>query len=143
MGSTCTTSAPTLPLSPAFRVFPSRPSTCAGGYDWGTWSQGENAGEYFVSNSNLISHQVRLHLAPSEEIGTGLIFYRFLLDQPASLASSVTSSNLASELDWYTDWKPNAHFSFSLIVAWAKPGEAVVQAYGRTQDFLYGMIFAA
>ena len=31
--------------------------------DWGTWWQGEIAGEYFVSNSNLISHQVRLHLA--------------------------------------------------------------------------------
>ena len=32
--------------------------------DWGTWWQGEIAGEYFLSNSNLISHQVRLHLAP-------------------------------------------------------------------------------
>ena len=32
-----------------------------GFYDWGTWWQGEIAGEYFVSNSNLISHQLRLH----------------------------------------------------------------------------------
>ena len=30
-----------------------------GFYDWGTWWQGEIAGEYFVSNSNLISHQLR------------------------------------------------------------------------------------
>jgi hypothetical protein len=114
-----------------------------GGYDWGVWAQGEIAGEYFVSNSNLISHQVRLHLAPSEGIGMGLIFYHFLLDQPPSLASGVTSKSLASELDWYTDWNLNAHFSFSLILAWATPGEAVVQAYGRTQDFWYGMIYAA
>ena len=42
-----------------------------GGYDWGTWSQGEIAGEYFISNSNVLSHQVRLHLAPSEKLGTG------------------------------------------------------------------------
>jgi hypothetical protein len=74
---------------------------------------------------------VRLHLAPSEGIGTGLIFYYFLVDQPSSLASGVTSNSLASELDWYMDWNLNAHFSLSLILAWATPGEAVVQAYGR------------
>jgi hypothetical protein len=113
-----------------------------GAYDWGTWWQGEIAGEYFVSNSNLISHQVRLHLAPSEKIGTGLILYRFLLDQPAALGSGVTSSSLAWELDWYADWKLNRHFGFSLVLAWAEPGEAVAQAYGRTKDFWYGMIFA-
>ena len=32
-----------------------------GFYDWGAWWQGEIAGEYFVSNSNLISHQLRVH----------------------------------------------------------------------------------
>jgi hypothetical protein len=37
-----------------------------GFYDWGTWWQGEIAGEYFVSNSNVKSHLVRLHLAPFE-----------------------------------------------------------------------------
>jgi len=114
-----------------------------GGYDWGTWWQGEIAGEYAVSNSNLISHQVRLHLAPSEGIGTGLIFYGFLLDQPASLASGVTSNSLAYELDWYADWQLNANFKFSFVAAWATPGEAATQAFGRTKDFWYGMIFAA
>src|SRR5215472_17604272 len=114
-----------------------------GGYDWGTWSQGEIAGEYFLSNSNVLSHQVRLHLAPSESIGTGLIFYRFLLDQPASQGPGVTSNSLASELDWYADWKLNAHFRLTFVAAWATPGEAVAQAYGRTQDFWYGMLFAA
>ena len=55
-----------------------------GFYDWGTWWQGEIAGEYFVSNSNLISHQLRVHAKPNDAIGTGLILYDFLLDQPAS-----------------------------------------------------------
>ena len=40
-----------------------------GFYDWGTWWQGEIAGEYFLSNSNLISHQVRAHVAPTEPVG--------------------------------------------------------------------------
>ncbi len=43
-----------------------------GFYDWGTWWQGEIAGEYFLSNSNLISHEVRVHTTPTESIGTGL-----------------------------------------------------------------------
>src|SRR4051812_31651778 len=49
-----------------------------GFYDWGTWWQGE-IGSYLISNSNLITHQVRLSIAPSESVGTGLIFYKFLL----------------------------------------------------------------
>jgi len=118
-----------------------------GFYDWGSWWQGEIAGEYFVSNSNLLSHQVRLHLAPSERLGTGLIFYKFLLDNPAALAAAVglpvTSSDVATELDLYADWKINAHFTLSLIAAWAHPGDAVAQAFARTQDFWYGMAFLA
>ena len=38
-----------------------------GFYDWGTWWQGEIAGEYFVSNSNLISHQLRVTATPNEK----------------------------------------------------------------------------
>ena len=54
--------------------------------DWGSWWQGEIAGEYFLSNSNLISHQVRVHVTPSESLGAGLIGYVFQADQPASFA---------------------------------------------------------
>ena len=59
-------------------------SLLTGFADWGSWWQGEIAGEYFVSNSNLISHQLRIHTTPSESISTGLIFYDFLLDDAAS-----------------------------------------------------------
>ncbi|HYS08781.1 MAG TPA: hypothetical protein VEP66_08550 [Myxococcales bacterium] len=114
-----------------------------GFYDWGTWRQGEIAGEYFISNSNLLAHQVRLHVAPFESLGTGLIFYKFLLDKPAALGATVTSNDIAIELDWYADWKINDHFTISAIVAWASPGEAANQAFGRTQDFWYGMLFGA
>ena len=46
-----------------------------GFYDWGTWWQGEIAGEYFLSNSNLISHLVRVHFDPTDAIGRGVMFY--------------------------------------------------------------------
>ena len=53
------------PATPTNEAFD---SLLPGFYDWGTWWQGEIAGEYFVSNSNLISNQLRLHLAPSESV---------------------------------------------------------------------------
>ncbi len=114
-----------------------------GFYDWGTWWQGEIAGEYFVSNSNLVSHQVRLHVTPNDAISTGLIFYDFVLDVPASLGPLVTSDDVAQELDWYMDWSVNDNITLSFVAAVAEPGDAVEQSSGRTDTFWYGMIFAA
>lgn len=114
-----------------------------GFYDWGTWWQGEIAGEYFLSNSNLISHEVRVHTTPTESIGTGLIYFNFSLDQPASFAPGVTATNLARELDWYMDWKVNKNFTLSLVAAYGDPGKAVQQAFDRTKNFTYGMIYVA
>jgi hypothetical protein len=118
-------------------------SLLPGFYDWGTWWQGEIAGEYFVANSNLISHQVRLHLTPSESLGTGLIGYVFQLDQPASFGPTVTSKDLATELDAYADWKVNSNFTVSFVAAFANPQQAAEQGYGRTSNFTYGMIYVA
>jgi hypothetical protein len=114
-----------------------------GFYDWGTWWQGEIAGEYFISNSNIISHQVRLHLTPSESVGTGLIGYLFRLDKPAALGPNVTSKDVAFELDWYCDWKLNKAFTVSFVAAYANPQAAVQQAYDRTKNFAYGMVYVA
>ena len=64
-----------------------------GFYDWGAWWQGEIAGEYFASNSNLVSSQLRVHAKPNDAIGTGLILYDFTLDNTES--AGITSDNLA------------------------------------------------
>jgi hypothetical protein len=112
-----------------------------GFYDWGTWWQGEIAGEYFLSNSNLNSHQVRLHLTPSDHISGGLIGYSFMVDQPVTFGS--TSKSLATELDAYTDWKINSNFTASFVAAYGNPGDAAAQALGRTQNFSYGMIYVS
>ena len=108
--------------------------------DWGSWWQGEIAGEYFVSNSNLASHQLRVHTTPTESISTGLIFYQFLLDQ---VAEPGDPDDVARELDWYMDWSVNDNFIMSFVAALAEPGDAVEESSGRTDTFLYGMIFAA
>lgn len=116
-------------------------SLLPGFYDWGTWWQGEIAGEYFLSNSNLISHQIRLHVTPSEALSGGIMGYKFLADQPASFGPGVTSDAIATEVDAYADWKLNSNFLVSFIAAFAHPEEAAEQGFGRTDDFTYGMIY--
>jgi hypothetical protein len=114
-----------------------------GFYDWGTWWQGEIAGEYFLSNSNLTSHLVRLQVAPSEAVGAGLLFFNFTLDHPRALDLAVTENDVAFETDLYVDWKVNSAFTVSLVGAYANPGQAVEQFTGRTKNFSYGMVYAA
>jgi hypothetical protein len=111
--------------------------------DWGAWWQGEIAGEYFLSNSNLISHQVRLHVTPGESISGGIMGFLFQVDEPATFGPGVTSTDLATEIDAYADWQINPNFIVSFVAAYAHPQEAAVQAFDRTDDFTYGMIYVA
>jgi len=114
-----------------------------GFYDWGTWWQGEIAGEYFLSNSNNISHQARIHMSPSDSLGWGTMAFWFRLPQPATFGPGNTSSNVAFEFDTYADWKINKNFTLSLVGAFADPQQAAKQAYGRTDNFFYGMAYIA
>jgi hypothetical protein len=114
-----------------------------GFYDWGTWWQGEIAGEYFLSNSNNISHQARVHLSPTDSLGWGVIGYWFRLPQPATFGAGATSSNVAFEFDGYLDLKIKKHFTVSVIGAVADPHQAAQQAYNRTKNFSYGMLYIA
>ncbi|HEX6975915.1 MAG TPA: alginate export family protein [Vicinamibacterales bacterium] len=109
--------------------------------DWGTWWQGEIAGEYFLANSNLKSHQVRVHVKPSESLSGGLMFFGFRLDHPQALGPQVTDTDVALEIDLYADWKVNRNFTVSLVGAYGDPGKAVQQYTGRTKNFAYGMAY--
>jgi len=114
-----------------------------GFHDWGTWWQGEIAGEYFLSNSNLKSQLIRAHVEPSETLSGGLMFYNFTLDHPQALGPGVTASHALHELDAYTDWKLNDNFTLTFVGGYADPGKAVQQFSGRTKNFAYGMVYVA
>jgi hypothetical protein len=114
-----------------------------GFHDWGSWWQGEIAGEYFVSNSNLTSHLLRAHITPVDAVSGGLMLFKFKLDQPASFAPGVTDNNLAFEMDAYADWKINKNFTASFIAALGNPQKAAQEAFDRTKNFAYGMVFLA
>jgi len=111
--------------------------------DWGAWWQGEIAGEYFLSNSNNISHQLRVHLSPVEPLSCGVMGFLFQLPEPESFAPGVTSKDVAIELDLYADWSINDHFILSVIGAFADPQDALQQAVNRTASLTYGMLYLA
>ena len=111
--------------------------------DWGTWWQGEIAGEYFLSNSNLSSHLVRAHVDPNDAVGAGLLFFKFRAPRPEAYGPGVTDANLAFEVDAYADLKVNRNFTLTFVGAYADPGRAVEQRTGRTKNFAYGMMYVA
>ncbi len=128
---------PATPVDEAFDpLFP-------GFNDWGTWWQGEIAGEYFLSNSNLSSHLVRAHVDPNDALGAGLLFFKFRAPRPEAYGPGVTNADLAFEVDAYADVKVNRNFTLTLVGAYADPGRAVEQRTGRTKNFAYGMIYVA
>ena len=55
----------------------------------------------------------------------------------------MTSKDVVAELDAYCDWKLNSNFTFSFVAAYANPGGAVEQAFGRTENFIYGMAYVS
>jgi hypothetical protein len=110
--------------------------------DWGTWWQGEIAGEYFLSNSNLKTHMLRLRIHPTENVRTGLLFFDYQLDQPGSYQGGVNSSKLGQEVNFFLDWAATDSWSFSFIIARNQPGDAVEEAHDRTQAFKYAMVYA-
>jgi hypothetical protein len=118
-------------------------SLLPGFHEWGTWFQGEIVGGYAVSNSNLISHRARIHVQPLETLSGGLILYRFQIDQPGTFQGGVTSRDLAAEADVYTDWHLHKRLTATFVVAYAKPREAVEQAFNRTKSFRYALAFLA
>ena len=113
-----------------------------GFHDWGSWWQGEIAGEYFLSNSNLKTHMLRLHMQPTADIGTGIIFFDYRLDQRGSYQGGVSSNDLAREFNWYMDWRAFKMLSFSFVLARNAPRAAVKEAFDRDKPFLYMMLYA-
>src|SRR5262245_14190363 len=63
--------------------------------EWGYWFQGELLGNYVLSNSNLISHQVRLSVEPNDFVTVNLMYYKFLLYDEAQ-SFGLTPSRLRS-----------------------------------------------
>jgi hypothetical protein len=113
--------------------------------DWGSWFQGEVLGEYVLSNSNLLSHQVRLTVKPRDWLTTNLIYYRFLLDnrnQSFGLTPSAVSSRaLADEVDLIFDITMTNWWSITATVGMANPNKGFTQAVNGSATWITGYLY--
>jgi hypothetical protein len=109
--------------------------------DWGTWFQGEIAGGWFISNSNLRSHMLRVTWQARADVRIGASFFDFTLDQPGSFEGGVASRALARELDLILDWSPLDFLNLTVVLARGNPGAAVEEAFDRRNNFRYGMFY--
>jgi len=106
----------------------------------GTWWQGEIAGEYFLSNSNLISHQARLHLTPSDAVSGGLMASpSWPTSRPRSAPTSPRKTSRSSWTVCRLEGELELHFQ--LPRGDRPPQEAVIQGYDRSKNFIYGMFY--
>lgn len=115
--------------------------------DWGTWYQGEILGNWIASNSNLNSHQVRVNLAPSDEISVNLIYYHFMLasltqDLVAKPAEPLTSKNLADEANLIVGFNLANWWSMALTFAVNVPGCAARQISGGSETWFQTAIWS-
>ena len=102
--------------------------------DWGTWWQGEIAGEYFLSNSNLSTHMLKLRIQPLPSLTTGWVWFDYTVHRPGSFEGGITSDALGTEIDWYLDYQFNEFMSISVVLAETDPGPAAEQAFDRTSN---------
>lgn len=124
---------PDLPWSPSvsyrYAQFGSRYDPLFYGFSgWGTWFMGEIVGQYMLFNTNEKAHMLHLSAKPLENLGVGVIGYRFMLDEPASFGA--TSRHFADEIDVYADWGVREGINLSAVYGVAFPGRAARQIFG-------------
>lgn len=107
--------------------------------DWGTWFQGEILGEYVLLNQNLISHTVRLRVAPANDLTVNLLYYHFTLDEAEGFG--VGRSDFADEVNLVFDYTLNDNVSFSVLGGLADPHEGAEEFTGGDDVWYYGMFY--
>ena len=90
------------------------------GPDWGIWNQGEILGEWTLSNSNLISHTVRLNAYPTDKLTLTALYYYFRLDDPGS--AGVEDHDFSQEVNLIADYAVNGNLSVGAVGATSFPG---------------------
>jgi hypothetical protein len=109
--------------------------------DYGTWYQGEIAGNYPLGNANVVSHMLRAKLKPREDLTMNVLCYRFMLDQPRSLDPAVTDHHFGDEVDVTFDWQATDKLYFIGVIGALFPGDAAKQWTGGNDNWLYSMLY--
>lgn len=111
--------------------------------DYGSWYQGEIAGNYVLENSNLNSHMLRLQLFPNDDITVNFIYYKFLLDENQIFDDPVGDDDFGDEVDVTMDWAVNDRLYLIFVLGALAPGDAAKEWTGGDDDWLYSMVYAS
>ncbi|MDD1607161.1 MAG: hypothetical protein LUQ18_01420 [Methylococcaceae bacterium] len=108
---------------------------------WGTWFQGEINGEWVLNNTNLITHQGKLVMTPTENLALNLVYLNYQFMNPDVFA--LTASHYGNEVDFLTDWEINETVSLYAGIEAFVPDEAGKQYLGGNKVWLQGMAAAS
>ncbi|MGH8583363.1 MAG: alginate export family protein [Gammaproteobacteria bacterium] len=102
---------------------------------WGSWYQGEITGEWLLFNGNQVNHMVHLTAYPRADLGLGIIYYDFDLDENRYFGTPVSDQEFTQELNAYADWSLTDQVSLSALYGVAFPGTAAEQAFGGERAY--------
>lgn len=108
------------------------------GRGWGTWYQGEISGEYYVFNTNLNSHMVKLAITPLETVTITGQYFRHEIDEVVTAGLPAGSDDLfADELNINIDWVPTDNWYIGATLAYAMPGDGGNALLGGTDEDMF------
>ena len=110
--------------------------------DYGTWYQGEIAGNYPLENSNLKSHMLRLQMFPNDDLTLNVLYYNFTLDEKQIFGDPVTDDDFGDEINVSLDWAFNDKTYFIGTYGVLFPGDAAEDFTGGDDDWHYLMLYA-
>ncbi|GAB4273777.1 MAG: alginate export family protein [Deferrisomatales bacterium] len=109
---------------------------------WGTWYMGEVTGEYLLFNSNEEVHMVHLSGSPTDSLGVGAVYYKFLLNEKQYYGTAVSDDEFADEVNVYADWAVNDRLWVSGVFAVAYPGDGAKSAFGASENYTLFEVYA-
>jgi hypothetical protein len=118
--------------------------------DYGSWFQGEIAGNYPLGNGNTSTHMLRVKFQPHEDITMNVIYYNITLDQAGPFGeTSVTSDDFGDEVDLTLDWQATEKIYVIGVLGVLMPGDAAEEwvsdgaTFAGDDDWVYMMLYAS
>lgn len=113
----------------------------AGIRGWGTWFQGEIAGQYFfpIMNTNVNVHQLQASVQPTEKVTLTALYYIFNFDRKPV---GITSDHVGNEVNFVVDWQATQNLSVSGVVGQFNAATGGKQLFGGNKNTTVAEVFA-
>ena len=102
---------------------------------WGSWFQGEIAGNYQLFNSNQRNHMAKLDIYPGDTYGFGAVYLRFYLNENNYFGTPVKDKHFSDEFNIYAEWYPNDSFYAVALAGISLPGDAAKEVFGDDENY--------